>query len=318
MALPSLCHRLGVSEQELRDPDARIPIRRCFDLWEHVAHALREPALPLHVIARKRLEHLRVLGFLAMTSDSGWEALERAIRYGALMRTPGAWSALREGGRVRIAWDSPRSTKGVGERLADEAAVAMFLRSLRLLAGREFPALEASFSHEGPLDRSAHETFFGCAVEFGGDYSGVWLDEATIATIVPPTPTPGLAAYLAEQAEGLVGHVDRDGGILGQTRAAIARDLANGFVGMPAIARTLGMHPRTLRRSLEAEGASFATLVDELRREQAVRLLRSSQLSITEIGLMLGFSETSAFTRAFRRWFGESPRTFRSGAARAP
>jgi AraC-like DNA-binding protein len=79
------------------------------------------------------------------------------------------------------------------------------------------------------------------------------------------------------------------------------------------VASTLGVSARTLQRQLREEGTSFAGVLTELRREMAPALLRDGRLAVSEVAFLLGYEDPSAFQRAFRRWFGRSPRAFRSG-----
>lgn len=309
--MESMCRILDASPELLRDPDARLSLRRCYELWAHLGRRLNEPDLPLQVVARKRVEHLRILGFLVLTSRDAWEVMARAVRHGALLRTPGAWSVQRSRSSARIVWSSPPDQPELGYRLCNEAATAMFLRSMRLLAGDDFAAKRASFAHPAPEDTKDHDAFFGCAVEFTGAYTGFEVDHTAIERIAPPIPNPALAQFLSEQAEAIVARLKASSGVVGQVRAVLVNKLLEGACDMPTVARGLDSHPRTLRRRLKAEGTSFQALLEDTRREQAAELLGRQSLSITEVALLLGFSETSAFARAFRRWFGVSPRDFR-------
>lgn len=314
--LETMCRILDTSPAVLADPDARLSLRRCYQLWAHLGRRLREPCLPLQVVARKQVEHLRILGFLAMTSQDAWEVFACAVRYGALLRTPGEWSVQRLPNSARIVWSCPPDQPELGYRLCNEVAVAMFLRTMRLLSGTDFAAKSATFAHPAPEDTNAHVAFFGCAVEFAGAYTGFELDHAALERLVPPIPNPALAQFLSQQAAEIVARVETGSGVVGEVRAVLVAKLLEGGGDMLTVARGLGSHPRTLRRKLKAEGTSFQALLEETRREQAAELLRRPSLSITEVALLLGFSETSAFTRAFRRWFGVPPRDFRRPRAR--
>jgi transposase-like protein len=272
VSVSSMCKVLDTTPEGLRDHDARLSLSRVYALWDHLARELRDPGLPLHVVAKKRVEHLRILGFLVATSGDGWEALGHAIRYGSLLRTPGSWS-LKRGTSTRIEWAAPAGSPELGYRICNEAAVAMFLRSLRLLAGKSFHATQAAFVHPGPADARAHDEFFGCHVEFGGAYSGFELQDSHVEAIVPTSANAALAEFFAEQAEALRARVDVAPGLTAEVRSALVERLLEGGCDMATIARRLGSHPRTLRRKLKAEGTSWSALLDDARREHATRLL---------------------------------------------
>jgi AraC-like DNA-binding protein len=97
-------------------------------------------------------------------------------------------------------------------------------------------------------------------------------------------------------------------------RELIAAELAAGRATAARIAKRLAMHPRTLHRRLREEGTTLRTLLDTMRRDLAGRHLATSQLTIAEIADRLGFSDPTAFNKAFRRWTGDSPRAFRRRA----
>ena len=97
-------------------------------------------------------------------------------------------------------------------------------------------------------------------------------------------------------------------------RDLVATSLSEGIPALSDIARELGMSGRTLQRRLRERGLSYQTLVDESRRQLAMRLLRQTDFALIEVAFMTGFSGQSAFTRAFKRWAGQTPRSFRIAA----
>ena len=97
-----------------------------------------------------------------------------------------------------------------------------------------------------------------------------------------------------------------------RVEAELAPRLAEGQVRVEAIARALGCSRQTLYRRLKAEGLTFAALLDDLRRREALKLVRDAALSVKEIAYRLGFSDPAAFSRAFKRWTGRSPQAFRA------
>jgi AraC-like DNA-binding protein len=130
-----------------------------------------------------------------------------------------------------------------------------------------------------------------------------------------PPRSPGRAA-IRNLLHGLARSIRehrRAGGFRGQVERAIDQRLGRDLVGARDIARTLGCSRQTLYRRLKAEGHTFEDVLDRLRREQALRLLRNSRLTIQSIGYRLGYSDPAAFSRAFKRWTGVSPRTHRQG-----
>ena len=122
---------------------------------------------------------------------------------------------------------------------------------------------------------------------------------------------PALFDLLDRHARGLAGRAPGEGEIAARVRASVAAELPGREPSVAAVARRLATSARTLQRRLGEEGTSFARLVDEVRRERAETFLRAGDVSIAEVSWLVGFSEQSAFTRAFRRWTGTSPTDFR-------
>jgi AraC-like DNA-binding protein len=122
---------------------------------------------------------------------------------------------------------------------------------------------------------------------------------------------PALVAVLDRYAAERLEHVPRTDSIADRVRTVLGDELRGGEPTAARLAARLKMSPRTLNRALAAEGTSYRQLLDALRRELAERHLAGDQLSISEVGFLLGFCELSSFHRAFKRWTGRTPARFR-------
>jgi AraC-like DNA-binding protein len=203
--------------------------------------------------------------------------------------------------------EGPRT---LGHRTANECAVAELLHAYRQLSSTGLTPLRVSFQHPAPSDTREHERFFGTRVVFGAAWDGYTLPRAALET-VPRASNPALSAYLEAQMQEALKTLPEAVSLVERVRVLIAQELASGEPSMPGIARRLHLGERTLRRELAEAGATFRELVEQVRRERALELLRSGQASLTEVAFLLGFSEASAFTRAFKRWHGVPPGEFR-------
>jgi AraC-like DNA-binding protein len=101
-----------------------------------------------------------------------------------------------------------------------------------------------------------------------------------------------------------------------RVRSAIAAELAGGNPTVAYVARRLHMSPRTLERRLERESTTFSAVLEDLRKQLAFRYVGSASLELTEIAFLLGFSQTTAFHRAFKRWTGDTPLKYRDAQRR--
>ena len=303
-----LMQRLGVRGEP---GEIRVAIERVFELWAAAARTLRDPSLPMRVGHAVRLDDLQLMGFAIMTASTGHEALAQAIRYAPLLTDSGRWRADTAADRVTVSWtrDGDRS---LGHRIANEAGLAQFVGCMRQICGPGFAPSEVHFRHAAPDSLAAHRAFFRCPIEFGRDADAFWFERRAL-DVVPTAANPALAAFVREHADARLRTFTASAAT--QTRDAIDRALRSGDrPTADAAALALGMSERTLRRRLRDDGISFSALVDETLRDRAHVLVTQTTRSLTEIAIELGFSDSSAFSHAFRRWFHCAPRDLRRAA----
>ena len=124
----------------------------------------------------------------------------------------------------------------------------------------------------------------------------------------------GVGGGMEQHAQLLMASRPMPDDLIGQVRQQIVRGLDSGKITREDVAKRLHMSVRTLQRRLDDNGIVFSDLVDEIRKEMAKSYLQAGELTLTEIGFLLGFAEQSSFTRAFKRWTGQTPLEFRRAA----
>lgn len=170
-------------------------------------------------------------------------------------------------------------------------------------------AVELTFA--APADTSEHARVLGAPLRFGSSRPRiVFSDDAWASPIVDSEPA--LLAVLDDHAARLLAELPPSDELPGQVRSAIAAELAEGEPTPARVAKRLATSERTLQRRLKERGLTFAGLLDEARFAVARAHLREPRMALAEIAWLLGFSDQSAFTRAFRRWSGETPGAWRS------
>ena len=291
----------------LRDPERQVKIDRLYASWEILMEWIDEPGLPIAVARSYRVEDLHVMGFATMTSSTAREAVNRAVRYFALFSNSGRWRVEEEGDGVEIRWWR-NGELTLGHRLANEAALATFLHIFRQVIDENLTA-SVSFRHVAPSDISAHREFFHDRVKFGAAHDALVVSRALLER-VPRKANPQLSAFFDSHAKSLLPDYTRDD-LTDQVRQSISRELMSGRLTAATVAHELGLSERSMRRRLAEADLSFRDLVNEVRRTRAQELLRNPEASMTDIAFLLGFSESSAFTRACKRWFGCSPKDIR-------
>ena len=304
----------GVPPGALEVLEAPLPLEAIFGGWAAAMRAVRDDGLPVHVARTFTIEHYAVLGFAVMTAASGREASARVVRFAALVTNHGGrWETEETAQALRVRWQrsGPRS---LGHRVANESVLAEFLHVARQILGADLEALAVSFQHAAPADTRLHAEHFGVSPRWQAEADELVLPKA-ILTAVPSFANPALSRHFEALAQRLMQEASGDLETTARVRTAILEALPDGEPASTAIAKQLGMSERTLRRALANEGKSFSALVEAVRKERAALLISDPRASLAEVAFSLGFSELSAFSRAFKRWHGRAPSEVRRGAS---
>jgi AraC-like DNA-binding protein len=176
----------------------------------------------------------------------------------------------------------------------------------RRATGEEFAPRAVCFAHPRPARVSEQERLFRAPVRYGCERNEVVLDR-TLLERRQRQAEPRLLAMLDRHLEGLLSQLPEDRSLRGLTMRAMADHLLDGEPALSTVAAKLHMSPRSLQRRLRDESTSFAKLLADLRHNLALRHLRNPRTTIGEVAFLLGFSEVSAFHRAFKRWTGRTP-----------
>jgi AraC-like DNA-binding protein len=273
-------------------------------LWAAVEDHLDEPDIGLSFAASGIGEgEFGVVGFLAMTSPTLGEGLSRVVALHPVLKED-AEASLRTEDRLTYFEQGTRGGRPASRAVMDHG-FATIVRHARAWTGDAFAPAAIHFQHARPRDVGAYERTFGCPVLFEQPTNAIVAAASTL-TLALRTSQAALAAYFEGVAGAMLEKL-APGDLPAAVRGAIRDALPGGDTALPRIARRLGVGARTLQRRLNDEKLVYRDLVDEVRRAEAVELVRSTDLSIFEISDRLGYSETKAFRRAFRRWTGAAP-----------
>lgn len=285
------------------DVDQWIPYARSAELCEWAIARTRDLDLGLHAAEAIQPGDLDVLEFAARSCANFAEAIEVVNRYIALLRE-GAAFQLEPAGEQCI-WHFQMAIET--PRVINDWTVAIYVLLGRAMAPRE-PALhtEVHVTHERPSDTREYERILRVPVKFGESCNRLVFPSRVLALPIEGA-SPQLHAVMRRYAGDLLQQRMRLQGFSDQVRTAVVETLRGSQGGADGVASKLGMSARTLNRRLQREGTSFMTLYDDVRRELALSYLDQPSLNIAEVAFMLGFSQTPAFSRAFKRWTGASP-----------
>ena len=302
--------RSGLRRQDLDDPDARVP---CAALQQLLGAAYAErsrPNLAAHMASVVPIGAFPLLDYLIVTADTVADALEQLERYFSLVTAPCTLKVVAEEESTRLLVTEARNP-----------FIAQFETALVVHHLREETSGALRVSHvslvDQPDDSRDLERLLGCAVHAPAAWNGVEFPRAS--TRLPlRRRDPGLRRVLEGHAASIAQRQSRSPqSIVDAVRGVVVTRLSRGLPDVEAVARHLAIAPRTLQRRLAAEGVSYQQVVDDVRRDAAGRLLADPSLAVSQIGYLLGFSEPSAFHRAFKRWHDVTPQEYRQSTQRS-
>lgn len=298
-----------VDPEGLDDPDRRIPFAQVVALYEQGASLANDDAFGLHVGEAVDLKAFDVLGYAAINSSTLGEALDRVVRYGFIWTNGSYFSIDQTTPLARIVYIY--LDESITERRHDAEMTFAALASLsRNVTNSALSPVRVTFQHDRPRNTTEHQRIFKCPVEFNAGSNQYFIESAALALPIVKAD-PGLCAVLDRHAEALIARYPRNDTLVEQVRTMIKQELSGGNASLERIAESLGMSGRTLQRKLREHGASHQELLDQMRRDLAMRYLQERELAICEVAYLLGFSESSALHRAFKRWTGKTPNEFR-------
>lgn len=302
---------VGLDRGVLADPEARIPFRQHNSLWQEIDRHGGGRRFGIRVAeAYANGESWGVVGYLAQSASSVGMAIRDVVDNMRLVHERCAFT-LEDGPEHTRIIDNGLTTAGATPT-ETESALATLLVLLRRWSGDAFRPLRVSFSHVAPAgDSASHMTLFGCPVHFAAEATEMILPKAVVDLPLSGSD-PSLHTMLSRRASELTAALPVQSDLLRDIEAIVREQLADGAPTVNHVAKRLGLSSRTLQRRLAAEGISYAAILDRYRRETALRLLDDDRLAIYDVSTLLGFSEPKAFRRAFKRWTGLSPRSYRN------
>lgn len=312
-----LLARAGIPANALTDPNGRVPYARYSQACDIAAADLKDPSLGLKLGQSVRPGHLGSHGFALMSCATLHELAQQASRYSALTMDAGHNVFELRGQEYVRYWRSNLPGGAPMGRLQDEMQQAVAVTLVRWCSNREdINPRWVAFQHAQPDDVRAHEALFRCPLRFGAAETAISMDAAYI-DLPLPNANPQLRRIMDDLSASLLKQL---GSTLEPNWLAIARRTAiDAFQrGMPEIAlitEATGMTEAELKDQLAQRGLSFRSFIDDLRRALAVGYVRDPSLGLVDVAYLLGFSEQSAFQRAFKRWTGTTPGDYRRNPA---
>jgi AraC-like DNA-binding protein len=282
-------------------------------LLEEASRQTGDDCFGLHFGERFNPKNIGPLAYVVINSPTILAGIENGGRYlhvhnqGAVTSfdIEGQWAYLRY--RVSDSdVDSPRQH--------NEYSMAVVLNTVRLMVGSDWRPQEIQFAHPTPPQTSEHTRIFSAPVLFGHPSNALVAERELIQRQVPAAD-PQLCRILQRYLEHVLAEMPREDKMLASVRKAIAETMREGDPTIARVAKNLALSPRTLERRLKERGTRFKKLMDDTRRRFAINYLKDGDQTLTQIAFLMGYSEVSAFNRAFKRWTGTTPMEYRRSAA---
>jgi len=307
--VPAYLAKLGLDPAAPWDPKQMIPDTAYYSVLEEVAARIDPTDWPLRTGASMRCDEYGALGLAWKAAPNLLGSLTRVARFARLWTTVVDYTLQEDTGHMRYVLHRT-GPRRLGLRLSNETTLASTVALARQVSEGPFVPRAVFFQHPAPKTTDHHLAFFGCPVHFDATEDALHLSPESLAR-PNRLGDEGITQFLLAHLESELAQAAEDPSLERQTKDAIARALSGGVPKMAEIASGLGMSARSFHRRLAEHGLSFQSLTDTTRRDLAEGLLRDPAYSLADVAFLTGFSEQSAFTRAFKRWMGRTPAQFR-------
>lgn len=283
-----------------------------YQLWcQYLAELSRgvdNPKLGIELGELAEAEHGGILAYLVSSCDTLGDALAYFTRYQSLLYGDDAQVESVEE-NIRIRW-SPNIELSLGTQISDEVLIIGLVCFIKRLIGplNELPNI--GFIHDKPSYSAAYEEHLGTRLSFGGEYLTVEFPARYLALAID-NPEPVLKDILEQQAEVLLQKESlSNSDFSNQVRIELKHCIHESRMTLELLSLRMHMSSRTLHRRLQALGINFNQLLKDIRIEMALEYLDEGKLSLTNISELLGYTEQSAFSRAFKHWTGKTPKQY--------
>jgi AraC-like DNA-binding protein len=302
----------GLTDDQLGNPDSRVSPRQILLLWMKALEATGDPSLGLNLAKTVNPSDYGIVGYILFSSATVRDALQRLNRYHGLLADS-----------VRYAVEETRSGFILRHEIlgggAVPGAMAAYVLAVPILLlektlGRRPRIRQVRLACERPFETDEYEDVFDAPLSFGESEN--MLEIAADLDSAIPTADFALMSALETHAESLLEESNVNLSLAESVRKLILDAFPEPPPEVEKLGRKLALSPRTLRRRLREEGTSVSSIVARARHQLALKYLVRDELGASEIAYMLGFSDPTAFHRAFRRWQGCSPLEHRRQQAR--
>lgn len=288
-----------------------IPMAQWRARLDHAAVLLGDANLGLHFGQTIGPYRFGVLGYLLHHCENVTQVLMRAWHFREMFFHLQQVEPVWRGDEVQVRWRLDGAPASFHEEVF---AVVATVQIARLITGQALAPLAVGLMNPPQGDVTALAAFLQCPIEYGQD--AIWIRAPTSVFALPTAqPDAALCELLEKQAMEMLASLPDEDALVGQVRRHIVALLADGEPSQQRVAERMHLSSRTLHRHLAQRHRRFRDVLEQARRQLAESYLRDADLTLPDIALLLGYTEQSTFTHAFRRWTGVTPSAWRRRAS---
>ena len=306
----ALLARVGLSPSLLQVPQARVSAKQYGELWRLVALTLDDEFFGQDS-RRMKAGSFAMLVHSVLGCKTLGQALDRSLRFYGLILDDIGGSMVRSGKEVSICVQE-HAPNGAARVFGHEVLLMLLHGVACWLVGRRIPILRAQFGYPEPAHSGEYRLMYCTDLTYGKSHTAIAFAADYLALPVVQNER-SVKEFLRTAPESILVKYKNGSSLSARIRRRLRQRLPGQVPDFDRLAGELNMTTATMRRRLHEEGASYQGIKDQLRRDLAISYLSDSDRSVMDIALELGFSERSAFHRAFRKWTGASPGEFRRG-----
>jgi AraC-like DNA-binding protein len=304
---------VGLTPVMLNDPEFMLPVEAALTLLERSAQLSSCQAFGLRMAEARRMSDIGAVSLLLSHQRTLRDMLLTSIEYRHLLNRSLAMN-LETMGKMVVIREEVMAEAGVAKRQGTELAIGILFRTCKSVMGSLWNPLSVHFSHEAPDSEKEHARFFRCRVVFDAEFDGIVCSKQDIDQLNPQAD-PAMVGYARQFMDSMAGANEHS--VIFDVRKAIYLLMPVGRATIHQVAYAQSVSVRTLQRELDEVGLTFSELLNAVRRELALRYMENRNYSLQRVGMMIGYTVPTSFTRWFSTEFGCSPREWRSRSKQA-
>lgn len=300
---------LAYEFNDLESPESTLPLLVYQALWLLALNHTQDAQLGLRLALKPYNNEMSLVSHVFFNSANLKQGLKQYIRYFALINNSMRVELSTEGEQAILCYYCENPSNYCQQDMEHTLAISVTRIKEHLRDGLSLALDEVHFQHAN-TGSSLYQKVFQCPVFFNKPYSALIFKKKYLDYVFPKKSTH-LLHFLVKHLDQLLSKYKKADALNLQVKQLIEQSLASGAIDAEHIASQVHMSRHTLYRRLKAEGVSFHELLDQVRKTKALTLLKNKQHTLSEIAFLLGFSELSAFSRAFKKWTGYSPANYK-------